>query len=207
MLPHGEVKYWTHLSTNLPDEPEEDQRWSLWSLSPSCWCKSGLTSLLVVADTALRTRQLDKQSRAYSISYLVRRLCPINLAGLHIDHRLVALVSVKLHLTPSHREHHTVLSHLLIPKVESTRVFCLCVRPRRQAQVRQLCLLLLSNRDSVNRHLLWNVLEGFMEESQKGGFQYKLSRESGTRGFSRNQLLMEQKHQSPWFLCESPGHS
>lgn len=57
------------------------------------------------------------------------------------------------------------------------------------AQVPQLCLLLLSNKDSVNRHLLWNVLEGFMEGSQKGGFQYKLSRESGMRGFSRNQLL------------------
>lgn len=100
MLPHGEAKYWTHWSTNLPDEPEEGQRWSLWSLSPSCWCKSGLTSLLVVADTALRTRRLDKQSRAYSISYFVRRLCPINLAGLHLDYILVDLVSVKLHLTP-----------------------------------------------------------------------------------------------------------
>lgn len=70
MLPHGEAKYWTRrrLSTNLPDEPEEGQRWSHWSLSPSFWCKSGLTSLLVVADTVLRTRQLDKQSRAYRIS-------------------------------------------------------------------------------------------------------------------------------------------
>lgn len=127
MLPHGEAKYWTHWSTNLPDEPEEGQRWSLWSLSPSCWCKSGLTSLLVVADTALRTRRLDKQSRAYSISYFVRRLCPINLAGLHLDYILVDLVSVKLHLTPSHREHNTVLSHVLIAKVESMPAFSVSV--------------------------------------------------------------------------------
>lgn len=124
MLPHGEAKYWTRrrLSTNLPDEPEEGQRWSLWSLSPSFWCKSGLTSLLV-----LRTRQLNKQSRVYRISYLVWRLCPINLAGLHLDYILAALVSIKLHLTPSHREHSAVLSHLLISKVESTRVFSVSV--------------------------------------------------------------------------------
>lgn len=191
MLPHGEAKYWTRrrLSTNLPDVPEEGQRWSLWSLSPSFWCKSGLTSLLVVADTVLRTRRLDKQSRAYSFSYLVRRLSPINLAGLHLDHILVDLASVKSN-TFTQRAQYSAQSFAHLKGGKYVCFLSLCVRHRRrQAQVRQLCLLLLRNRDSVNRHLLRNVLEGFMEGSQKGGFQYKLSGESGMRDFSRNQLL------------------